>query len=427
MKRTIVSLALIVVFAAAPLLAGDWPHWRGPKADGTSDDTRLPTVWGGTNVLWRHALPGPGASTPIVTGKHVFVTSADGDAVVLMAFDRRGEELWRRTLDERNFVIRQGESNAASPSPTTDGERVWAFTGTGILAAFTLDGTPIFRADLAERYGEFDMYHGMSTTPLLHEGRLYLSLLHSGAQQVVALDAATGVPVWRHERATDARAECLHAYTSPVLVGTGDAARLLVHGADYLTAHRLGDGAEVWRKGGLQHPDRYNPAFRLVATPVVHDDLVIVPSAKNGPVLALETAGAEGDLGAGEKGVRWKLTQNTPDVPTPVVHDGLVYLSRENGQLLTVDVDSGALIYAERVHDAPHRGSPVVADGKVYLMGMDGTVSVVRAGREYALLAQNAMNERLAASLAIADGTLYLRTYRALYAIALPPVTAPEQ
>ncbi len=193
---------------------------------------------------------------------------------------------------------------------------------------------------------------------------------------------------------------------------------MLTHGADYLVAHDLDDGSEIWRSGGLQNSLMYNPLFRLVATPAVVPGLIIVPSAKNGPVVALNPHGANGNITGAPKHQVWKRDKNTPDVPSPVVHDGLVYLCRENGQLLCLDAKTGEEIYFERAHSKRHRGSPVYADGKLYLMGMDGTVTVVKAGRKFEVLAKNRMDERIAASMAIADGTLYLRTYEALYAIA---------
>jgi outer membrane protein assembly factor BamB len=430
MRKTPTCFALAALLALTTTVVADenWPHWRGPRHDGTSTATGLPASWGdGENVRWRLELPGPAASTPVVWGDHVFLTSADagGDELMLLAVDTSGEVRWRRSLGGDNYDARQGESNAASPSPSTDGERVWVFLGSGLLASYDFDGNELWRTDVEKRYGEFKTYFGMSVTPLLDGDRLYLSLIHDNAQLVVALDKNDGSEIWRHERKTDARAECLHSYASPVIYRHGDTEQLIVHGADYVTAHRLEDGAEVWRCGGLNPEDGYNPTLRFVATPLATPGLLVVPSAKNGPVLGLDPSAAQGDVTAKKKPYRWRLPSKTPDVPSPLIHDGILYLSRENGILLAYDATTGEEIYEERVHGAPHRGSPVAADGKVYLMGMDGTVSVVRAGRDFEILAKNDMEERLAASLAIAGDTIYLRTHEALYAIAEPAATEP--
>ena len=419
------SLAALVLSAAVASADG-WPQWRGPRADGISEAEGLPATWGpDRNLRWRLELPGPGASTPVVWGDRLYLTAAEDDALVLLAVTTGGEVAWRRQIDSGNYTARGDETNAASPSPVTDGERVWATLGTGTVAAFDADGGELWRTDLEERYGDFAYYFGMSSTPLLNDGTLYFLLLHTNSQTVAALDAATGEERWAIERPTDARAECLHSYASPVMFEAGGRDVLLIQGADYLTGHDPATGEELWRHGGLNPEASYNPTLRLVASPVAPGDgLVILPSAKNGPVYALEPAGAAGDITGVERFTRWKMERGTPDVPSPVVHDGLVYLSRENGILTVVDAASGEEVYAERVHGAPHRGSPVVADGKVFLVGNDGTVSVVRTGRSYQLLGQNDLDERLQASPVAVGDTLYLRTYEALYAIGQPAPAA---
>jgi outer membrane protein assembly factor BamB len=416
LSATVFGLALAA--ASLPAAAGQWPQWRGPDGDGTSDATGLATGWdASTNVQWRLPLPGPGPSTPVLWGDRIFLTAAEGDDLVLMAISTEGKALWTRRLGDGNRVIRSGESNMAAPSPVTDGKHVWVLLGTGHLASFDFSGNEVWNINLQERYEPFSMYHGYSSSPLLDGDRIFVQALHSNQQLVLALDRRTGVEVWKHIRTTDARAECLHSYASPTLYRDGGKELLLIQGADYLTAHRPADGKEVWRVGGLQDAGSYNPMFRLVATPASAASLIVVPSAKNGPILGLDPSGAAGDITGVKKHLAWRLDHGTPDVPSPVIHDGLVYLSRENGVVICLDAKTGKVLYEERPSRARHRGSPLLADGKLYLMGMDGTVTVLRAGRTYEVLAQNTLDEQVAASLAVAGDTLYLRTYEALYAI----------
>ncbi len=432
-RRTAAPVLLLLAVAAQSWAERDttenWPHWRGPRFDGTSRETGLPAEWDREqNVRWRLELPGDGASTPIVWGDRVFLTSTvdGGEELVAMAVGRDGKVLWRKAIARGDYGFEGGwahfktETSPASPSPVTDGERLWTFFGTGLVAALDFDGNELWRVDLVKRYGELSTYFGLSSSPFVDGERLYLQALSTDRQLVLALHKATGEEVWKIERPTDARDECLHSYASPQVLRTGGGDLLLVHGADYTTAHRLADGAEVWRHGALNPKDGYNPALRLVATPVFANGLLVVPSAKRGPVYALEVEGAAGDVTGSDKHTRWRLERGTPDVPSPLVHDGLVYLAGENGRLTSIDAATGEEIYAERVHGGPHRGSPVYADGKVFLVATDGTVSVVRAGREYELLAKNDVGERLAASPAVSGGTIYLRSYEALYAIGRP-------
>src|SRR5262249_18076564 len=155
----------------------------------------------------------------------------------------------------------------------------------------------------------------------------------------------------------------------------GDKAYLITHGNDYAVAHRLEDGKEIWRVGDLNPKNRYNPTLRFVASPVATPELIVVPSAKNGPVVGVKPS-ATGMIRAGDPQEQWRRTRNTPDVPSPLVHDGLVYLCGEKGVLMCLDAKTGEQFYAESTHKQRHRASPVYADGKIYLTARDGTFSV---------------------------------------------------
>ncbi|MEM8994854.1 MAG: PQQ-binding-like beta-propeller repeat protein [Acidobacteriota bacterium] len=409
--------------AITPADAGDWPTWRGPTMDGRVAAGDLPSRWSRTeNVRFRVDLPGPAAATPLVVGDRVFVTTTvkGSPALRVLAFSTAdGALLWGDEPDAGTLEVFERfatETSLASPSPAAGGGRLYVLFGTGQLIAYSMDGDVRWRRDLTAAYGEPRLYFGLASSPLYVDGRLYLQLLHGGRQAVVAVDASNGEDVWTHRRTTDARKECLHVYTSPVLAGDGESANLVIHGADYTTGHRLSDGAELWRHGGLNPKESYNPSLRLVSTPVVSGRLLIVPTAKRGPVYALRLDGARGDL-TGGAAVSWKLERGTPDVPSPLVDGGIVYLLSENGRLNALDLESGAAIYEERVHQSTHRASPILVGDKLVLTATDGTISVVRAGRTYELLAKNELGERLAASPAFARSTLYLRSYDALWAI----------
>ncbi len=414
--RHTLTLLLGVFILVGVLSAENWHHWRGPNNDGISHETDVPIQWSQTeNVKWRLPLPGEAASTPVVSEDKIFLTSAEGNALVLMCVSTEGEELWKQTIGHGNRSVRGGEGNSAAPSPVTDGEHVWAFLGTGDLACYDFDGNQVWHTNLAERYGSFNLYFVMSTTPLVDKDRLYIHLIHSNAWLVLALDKMTGKEIWKHKRESDATDECEQAYTSPILYRDAEREYLVVHGADYVTAHSLEDGSEIWRCGGLNPVMGYNPSLRFVASPVATEGLIVVPSAKNGPVLGIDPA-AKGDI-TDSKWQLWKLRQGTPDVPSPVIQDGLVYLCRERGDLICLDAETGEQLYRERTHRHRHRASPVYANGHIYLTSRDGIVNVVKAGRAFEIVASNSLGEVIAASPAVSNGTLYLRSYQALYAI----------
>lgn len=418
-RLLVVGLLGWCLLHAAPANADNWPQWRGAHLDGVSSETGLPAEWdkdSGKNIAWRLPLPGPAGATPIVWGDRIFLTSVDGSDLVLIAADTSGKQLWKKFVGAGNRFVRGDEGNSASPSPSTDGKHVWAMMGTGVIGCYDFDGNEIWKFDLQKRYGEFVIQHGFSSSPVLDGDRLYLQLIHSGGSKVVCLDKATGTEIWMRPRTTDAHDESEQSYATPTIYRDANMSLLLTHGGDYIIAHRLSDGEEVWRCGGLNPKGQYNDSLRLVASPLAVPGMIIVPSAKNGPVLALRPD-SHGDITNDADAHFWTHAHNTPDVPSPLVHDGLVYLCRENGILYCLDARTGEQFYEHRTHSDRHRASPLYADGKLYIASHDGTVNVVKPGRQYEELASIAMGEDISASPIVAGGTLYLRTFEALYAI----------
>ena len=207
------AAAAILLLTTDPITADDWPAWRGPARDGVSAEKGLPEKWAAdSGVLWKVALPAAAGATPVIAGEFVFVASpsADGAKALLLCIGTDGKPRWERVVSGKSKDVK----NLASASPTTDGRSVWTYCATGELACFTVAGDEIWRADLQQRYGRFKLQFGMTTTPLVHEGTLYLQLIHSGGAWVVALDAATGAERWKVERKSDGIDECEHSYAS---------------------------------------------------------------------------------------------------------------------------------------------------------------------------------------------------------------------
>jgi outer membrane protein assembly factor BamB len=395
-----------------PVSAQNWPDWRGPNHDGTATATGLPTDWTkeGKNVLWRTPLPGRAGATPCVWDERIFLTSNEGDDLVVLGLSMKdGQILWKKRVGSGNQDARAGEGNSASPSPSTDGKHVWSFFGTGILACHTVDGDEVWTTDVNERFGRIDIQFGMTSTPVLDDGALYLQLIHGPMKlddqtrtgKVVKLDAATGKTIWEVERPTDAQFECKHAYASPAVYRDGEREFLVVHGADCITGHALGDGRELWRFAKLNGPTETNPkphdpTFRFVASPGIVAGLIVVPTAKGGPTVGLKVSDAlAGDCSDKPEVIAW-VHPRTPDVSTPLIADGLVYLLHNDGKLQCLDAATGA---------------------ELWFGSNDGWVSIVNAGRSFDLVNSIELGEPVTASLLVAEGVLLVRSSDALYAI----------
>jgi outer membrane protein assembly factor BamB len=411
-RPPIAALAGLLVTSASLAAAADWPHWRGPNRNGTSDEQGLATTWSGTeNVVWKLDLPGVSGATPIIAGDRIFLNVGTEDVLELWSVAREsGQVQWRRELGQGNLVTRK--QNMSSPSPVTDDERVFALTGTGILKGFSHAGQELWKRDLQAEYGAFGLNWGYASSPLLYRGTLYVQVLHGmktdDPSYVLAIDPANGETRWRVERPTDARMESPDSYTTPAIVEVGDRRELVVTGGDYATGHDLATGRELWRLGGL-NPDK-NPMYRVVASAVVSGNLLFVPSRVD-PLLAFEVPSE------GEPRLLWELDRGT-DVPTPATDGESFFLVNDRGLLRRLDARTGAETWEpQRLAQGTYSASPVLADGKLYVTNESGTTSVVATSGGFRLLAENVLDEYTLSSPAISDGRIFLRTDQALYCI----------
>lgn len=421
-----------VVLASTVLLSTvrgeNWPHWRGPAYSGVSTEKNLPAEWNDSkNVAWKLSLPGRAGATPAIWDRHIFVpsTTAAGD-LMLVAVSTEGKKLWERKVGSGNRRGRGDEGSMASPSPVTDGKHVWVVLGTGEVACFDFDGNQVWKFNLQDRFGRFRLQFGFHSSPVLWKDRVLLQLIHGDGRAstqeaiVVALDKSNGKTLWKKDRVTGAYRENEHSYASPMLCDTGKSQLFITHGADYTIAYDPQTGEEVWRMGGLNPQNdpnrRYHPTLRFVASPGISKDLIVLPTAKNQQIFAIRP-NLKGDLTNNKKALVWKLPRYTPDVPSPLIHNGLVYLCEKDGTLRCLDARDGTILYTRRLHFARYRASPAYADGKIYLCARDGVVTVVQTGKEFKKLAENKMGDDIEASPAFSNGTLYIRTFGALWAI----------
>ncbi len=428
LTRTIVLAWLTTAVASAQ----DWPHWRGPNFNGSAPEQPLPDRFGKEEgVAWKTRMPGEAASTPIIMGDRIFISSVDASTRSLLAFalDRKtGKELWRHKIADGDR--RDERSNYASPSPTTDGRHVWFFYGQGDLVAFTVEGEEVWRRNIERDHGQFAFQWTFSSSPLLFDGRLYLQVLQrdvpvhgrgrrGGESYLLAMDPETGRDLWRHVRPSDARAESLEAFSSPVPYTWEGRTEILIAGGDCISGHDPETGREFWR-WGTWNPRRIEH-WRLVPSPVAGDGIILACAPKREPVYAIK-AGQNGTLA--DSGYAWKSADRevSSDVSTPLFYRGRFFvLNSDDKYISCVDPATGKPHWIGELPGAKIESSPTAADGKIYCISHSGEVFVIGAGDKFELLHSVRMGEprdrEVRSSIAIAHGQLFIRTGSMLYAV----------
>lgn len=422
------SIVLLLVGVGFVTWGENWPHWRGPNYNGSSQVKNLPTEWSKTeNVKWATPMPGTSAATPVAWGDRIFVSSLDDQTEDLLALclDRQtGKVLWQKKTGSGQGAQRR--NNRASCSPVTDGHYAYFYYGSGDLVCFDFDGERIWSRNMENDFGTFAVQFGYATSPLLYENQLYILVLQrntpldSGVPResfLLAIDPKTGQNLWKHVRPSDAERESFEAYTTPIPFENNGRKEIIIHGSDYTTGHDPATGKELWRWGSYN--PRKVPTWRIVPSAVTGAGKIFVAAPKRAPLYAL-TGGGSGNLPL--ESAAWTFDRFPPDVCTPLFYNNRLFvLDGDRCAMTCLDPASGKTIWMGRMgSNTVFRSSPTGGDGKVYYIDEDSLVVVMDATADtYQELFRIEMGEGpCRASIALLDGCLLIRTAENLYCIA---------
>ncbi len=427
----------------APRPGVDWPQFRGISAGGIAEGFSIPATWNAannTNVAWKTPIPGLGLSSPVVWGDTVFVsTSISGktdanlkvglygdispvqDDTVhewrVYALDKKsGKIKWQQTAYTGVPKIKRHMKNShANSTLATDGERVIAFFGSEGLYAYDMKGKLLWKKDLgvldAGFYRVPEAQWETGSSPVLHDGMVIIQADVQKGSFLAMFDAKDGREVWRVAR-TD-----VPTWSTPTIHEVNGRTQILVNGMRHVGAYDFKTGQEIWKlSGGGDIP---------VPTPVVSDGLVYITNAHGpqSPVYAIkETATGDVSLTADATSndhVVWMAPRSGGYLCTPLVYRGLVYIVRYNGVLAVFDAKTGEKKYETRLAGATSAftASPVANDGRVFIASEDGQVFVIAAGPKYEVVAMNEMSTPILATPALTEGRMLLRTQDQIMAI----------
>ena len=447
--------------------AVEWSRFRGPNGTGVNETSGLPVEIGpDQNMVWKTALP-PGYSSPVIGGNRIFVTAFEGKKLLLVCLDRAsGKILWQREVPHSREKKSEGRNTPVSPSPVTDGENVYAFFEDLGLISYAADGHERWRLPL----GPFNNPYGMAASPVLARGKLLQLCDQDTNSFLIAVDPTDGRVAWKTERP-----EATHGFSTPVIYQPAKgAAQAIVSGSYQVAGYSVETGEKLWWVRGMAwqaksvpvvdgdmlyvHSWMASPEEIGLKKPLSFEQVVKSNDANHDGRISRDEAPdpemkklwflfdlnkdgymderewnlfvARGEAGNGVFAIRlggtgdvtdtnvvWHFNKSMPNIPSPLLYKGVLYVLREGGILTTTDPSRGSILKQGRIEGAldTYYASPVAADGKVFTLSESCKLGVLEAGREWRVLAVNDLKDECWATPAIAESRLYVRTESALY------------
>lgn len=403
LTTSLLTATLLVMTAAA-----DWRQFRGNDNNSATTAERLPTTWTEKkddqeqkNVAWKAELPGKGVSSPIVVGGKVIVTADSGarrDRLHVLCFDAQsGKQDWERQYWATGRTFCHPTSAIAAPTPTSDGERIFAFFSSNDLACLDLAGNLLWYRGLTHDFPDAANDVGMSSSPVVVGSTVVVQIENQGDSFAAGLNAETGETRWRVERNRGAN------WVSPIVMRgpTPETDAVVLQSAARVTAHSPLTGEVVWS---------HDAPCDIIASPAAKEDLVFLPS---GGLTALRRSPGSMSL---EK--LWDSNKLAPARVSPIVHNGRIYVINSGGVLNCGDAKTGEVVWQLRL-GGTFWSTPLLAAGYLYAVNQDGGAKVVKLGdAEGELVHEYEFGEAMLGSLAAADGAIYFRSNKHLWKIA---------
>ena len=393
-----------------------WPRFRGPGGMGVSQATDLPLQWDrNEGIVWKTALPGAGASSPITFGDHAYVTSYTGHSVpgepggrieelkrhLIAVRLRDGEVQWDKAVAARQpEEERIRDHGYAASTPAADAERVYVFFGKSGVFAFDHDGNEVWHADVGSNTSGW----GSAASPVLYRDLVFINASVE-SESLVALDRRTGEERWRAGGIRD-------SWNTPLVI-TADSGR------EELIVARQGDVlAFDPLSGELLWSCEIDNFWYIVPSVVAAEGVVYLLGGRSGVTALAVRAGGSGNVTETHR--LWTSNKGS-NVSSPLYHDRHLYwVNDSTGIAYCAVADTGEIVYERRLDRAGQiYASPLLAAGRLYYTTRDGRTFVLAARPEFEQLAVNDLSDRSVfnGSLAVTGNRLLIRSDNYLYCL----------
>jgi outer membrane protein assembly factor BamB len=417
-NRIALSALLPVLFAVFGIAhAENWSQFRGPGHQGTSTETSLPLHWSSTsNVVWKTEIPGESWSSPITWGKYIFLTTAtdNGQTCRVLSLNAgTGAILWNKEVFQQVPRRKEGRNSYASPTPATDGERVYACFGDGSFVALNFAGDVVWTNRDYTFYGQ----HGLGSSPILFNDLLIMARDGSSEGEdkklgwqkpwdqsyLLALDIKTGKERWKGKRGLSRI-----SHGTPNIWENDGGPQIITEAGDVVQGFDPKSGERLWSSEVIGEGK--------VPSVVIGNGLAFTSGGWGGKetIKALRMGG-HGDLK--ETNLVWEQRKGMSKIPSMSFATPYLFSISEGGIATCMKAETGELIWQERV-GGNFSASPVSVEGKLYLLSDEGVTTVIAAGPEFKILAKNPLEEKVQASIAVSDHRFFIRTETHLFCIA---------
>ena len=407
----------MTLFVSLPIIASNWPQWRGPQGTGISSEQNLPLRWStNENVRWRVPLPERGNSTPIVWDQRVFLTQAAESRRTVSCFNRHdGKLLWQSGVTYPEKEATHETNPLCSASPVTDGERVIASFASAGLYCYDFNGKELWHRDL----GKQAHIWGNGASPIIHGDLCILNFGPGERTFLIAVNKKTGQTVWQvdepggslGEPKPGEKPDWVGSWSTPIVASLNGREELVMSWPKRVAAYDPPIGKELWTCNGL------NPL--VYTSPLYADGMVVAMGGFGGMALAVK-AGGSGEVTGTHR--LWHHPKTKQRIGSGVISDGHIYILNDPGVAECYELKTGKLIWEERLvgqgPDNSSWSSMVLADGRLYAINHSCDTFVLRASPKFELVATNSLGEPDNASLAVSDGDIFIRTHKALWCIA---------
>ena len=372
--------------------------FRGPFGNGVSTHKNIPVSWDGAKgrkVIWKVKVPKPGYNSPVIWDNKVFITGADNKSEVVFCYDLlTGKLLWQhdagKIAGSPSAKPEVSQDTGLSPSTlVVDGQRVFAIFPTGDIVCIDMDGNPVWSKNI----GVPDNHYGHASSLIALQDKLFIQYDSNKGGRIIALNVLTGNTVWDIKRKTEI------SWASPIIMVANNKTQLVTTSNPLVAGYDTETGKELWSVECMSGEVAPSPCYGGGLVFAGNDNAKLVAIQPGTPAKIL-----------------WESDEILPEVSSPVVSDGLLFVCTSSGTIACFDATTGKKQW-DNDFGKGFFSSPVITEGKIYAIDMGGKMHILKVSREKKIVGEPTLGEKAFATPAFTDGRIVLRGVNNLFCI----------